>query len=235
MKNKKKYLLVGLLLGIAAACIIIIVMQFRLRGSIKVVPGEDIAGVEAVFYRQDDAQWSADFLGDSQYTMGASGCLVTCIAVAMEMSATGVTVMADGRTDDLGWRKTPGELNQYLSQNSVYDSQGNLQWEQLRKLDYFQVDVYDTVSAELIQECLQEGRYPIVRVRMNGFGNFHYVLIIESSNGMFYCIDPLNPYNVPVPLTEYNNRVYAIRCVYPKYQKTEPETNQTAINEQEDD
>lgn len=71
MKNKKKYLLVSLLLGIAAACIIIIAIQFRLRGSIKVVPSEDIAGVEAVFYRQDDVRWSADFLGDSQYIMGA--------------------------------------------------------------------------------------------------------------------------------------------------------------------
>lgn len=214
MKNNKKYLLTGMI-SIAAAGIIIFAVQFRLRGSIKVIPGEDITCAGAVFYRQDDIRWAADFLGDSQYSMGSSGCLVTCIATAMEMSDSRMT---DDSHDGLSRWKTPGGLNQYLSQNSVYDSHGNLQWEQLRKLEDFQADVYDTVSTGLLQKCLREGRYPVVRVRRNGFGNFHYVLIIESSNGMFYCMDPLNQDDMPVPLSEFNNRVYAVRCVYPKYQ-----------------
>lgn len=138
MKNNKKYLLTGMI-SIAAAGIIIFAVQFRLRGSIKVIPGEDITCAGAVFYRQDDIRWAADFLGDS-------------------------------------------------------------------------------VSTGLLQKCLREERYPVVRVRRNGFGNFHYVLIIESSNGMFYCMDPLNQDDMPVPLSEFNNRVYAVRCVYPKYQ-----------------
>lgn len=215
MDNKKNYLLIGVLIGIAAVSLIIFATQFRLRGSIKIAPSKNIAGVEAVFYRQDDVRWAADFLGDSQFTMKTSGCLVTCIAAAMEMSASKVAAMAEDNAEDINRIKNPGELNQYLSQNEVYDSQGNLQWEELGKSDYFQVDVYDTVSVELIQKCLQEGRYPIVRVRMNGFGKFHYVLITESSNGMFYCMDPLNQDTVPVPLSKYNSRVYAARCVYP--------------------
>lgn len=213
---KKKYLLVGVLFGIAAACCFIFAIKVRLRGSIKVVPTEKTAESEPVFYQQGDLQWSGDFLGDSKYTMGGSGCLVTCIAAAMEMSAAKMPAMTDGTADDLNWGKTPGELNQYLSQNNIYDSQGNMQWNKLRESGYFQVDVYDIVSTELIQGCLQEGRYPIARVRMNGFGKFHYVLIIESSDGMFYCMDPLNQDNVRVPLSNYNNRVYAVRCVYPK-------------------
>ncbi len=217
MKSKKKYILVGVVFVFAAVCIGILAILFRQRGSVRVIPDQDISGEEAVFYRQDDERWAADFLGESQSTMGSSGCLVTCIAIAMEMSDAGEDALTNISADDMPWREDPGELNRYLSQNNVYDSKGNLQWEELRKLDYFQVDVYDTVSTELIQTCLLEGRYPIARVRMNGSGNFHYVLIVESTYGMFYCIDPLSQYDTLVPLAEYNNRVYALRCVYPEY------------------
>ena len=124
------------------------------------------------------------------------------------------------------WLADPGELNRYLSQNHVYDSQGNLQWEQLNRLESFQAEVRDEVSAEVIEEYLRMGNYPIVRVRMNGYGSFHYVLIISSRDGMFYCMDPLSTDEKTVPLSKYNNRVYAIRCVYPGYQRLVLETEE---------
>jgi len=35
---------------------------------------------------------------------------------------------------------------------------------------------------------------------------------------MFYCMDPLREEETLVPLSEYNCRVYAVRCVYSREQ-----------------
>ncbi|MGL5435681.1 MAG: hypothetical protein ACRDBO_09840 [Lachnospiraceae bacterium] len=210
MNHKRKHLFLGLIFGIIVTCFIALMIWYQFRGSVKVIPGEDMAGAEPVFFSQKDIQWAKDYLGDSGYTMESSGCLVTCIAAAMQMSDN-----ITGGDESMDWMKDPGALNQYFSQNHVYDSQGNLQWKQLEELEYFHVDVNQEVSAQIIQEYLQVGRYPIVRVRMNGYGSFHYVLIVTSQNGRFYCIDPMNPNEELLPLSKYNNRVYAIRCVYP--------------------
>lgn len=213
MANKRKYLLGVLVFCAMAVGVTAIMVLYRFRGSVKVVPGEDIPGPEAVFYRQTDERWAEDFLGDSVYTMKSSGCLVTCIAAALQMSDN---VIAGGDGESMNGKKTPGELNLIFSQNHVYDSQGNLQWAQLAGLEHIQVDVSEAVSAELIQDYLQMDRYPIVRVRVKGYGNFHYVLVVAAQNGMFYCMDPLNQDEKLLPLSNYWNRVYAIRCVYPE-------------------
>lgn len=213
MKNQTKYAFLGVMLCIAAMCLITGIRFYRLRGSIKVVPGADIAGTETVFYRQKDAQWSADHLGNSIYTMESSGCLVTCIATAMQMSDLYIADRDGGGLKEI---RNPKELNQYFNQNNVYDSQGNIQWGQLEGLEDIQVNVDEEISAGLIEEYLRNGKYPVVRVRMKGYGNFHYVLVVSSRNGMFYCMDPLNVEDELVPLSNYNNRIYAIRCVYPE-------------------
>lgn len=108
----------------------------------------------------------------------------------------------------------PGSLNEIFSSNGVYDAEGNLQWENLRQLDNgnaYEVEVYNSVSEEILRDCLGCGKFPIVRVRMNGVGNFHYVLVVKLEEGKYYCMDPLE--NNLQPLSHYGNRVYAIRCV----------------------
>ena len=75
----------------------------------------------------------------------------------------------------------------------------------------YQVEVYQDVSADIIDACLSEGRYPIVRVRMYMLGNIHYVLIVGMQDGEYQCMDPLQ--DKLMKLSSYGNRVYAIRCV----------------------
>lgn len=208
MKKRNK-IMVAAVVGIGIAAFVLALTGYRLSGSTKVLPEADIIGAQTVFYQQKDDRWADDKMGTSEYTIGPSGCIVSCIASAMQMGIAGFP------EKEFVWGSDPGELNQYLSQHQVYDSQGNMQWEPLNALDDFTVDVYQGVSSELIQKCLQQGHYPIVRVRMNGFGNFHYVLITEAREGMFYCMDPLNEAATLTPLSEFGNRVYAIRCVYP--------------------
>lgn len=160
----------------------------------NITPCEDI-----VLFRQDDKRWAEDKLGSSDYSMQKSGCLVTCIAAALSMS--GETV-------------TPESLNELFSSGGVYDSEGNLQWENLRQLDRgnsYDAEVYTAVSEDILQDCLEHGKFPIARVRMRGIGNFHYVLIVKLEDGTYYCMDPLE--DELQPLSHYGNRVYAIRCV----------------------
>lgn len=194
----------GLLAAAVLVCLLfaaVVFLWFRLRGGEQVKPLEDgTEGAAAVvLFRQDDARWAEDGLGDSEYTMGSSGCLVSCVASALSMES--------------GGEVTPGMLNAKFSAENVYDGEGNLQWGALAGLKEYQVEVCGEVSAETIDACLRAGHFPVVRVRMYALGNFHYVLIVGAEDGEYLCMDPLE--DGVTKLSRCGNRVYAIRCVYP--------------------
>lgn len=197
-RDKKKKIILGAVIFIL--CFFMMVTGFivlRFRGSKRVYAGEDVVpAAEIIMYRQDDERWAEDTLGDSSYTMKKSGCLVTCIASAISM----------GKEE-----KKPGSLNVEFSLYRVFDAEGNIIWENLRNIGGYEADVFQAVDEEILIECLKAGRYPIVRVRMHGIGNFHYVLIVKAENGEFYCMDPLED-NLTT-LSAYADRIYAIRCV----------------------
>lgn len=174
--------------------VICVVLAIRFRGSVKVYPDRDIfVSDDYILYRQDDDKWAGDYLGESSFTMKSSGCLVTCIASAMKVD--------------------PKTLNEKFSSHNVYDSEGNLLWGNLKNADEnYHVEVFSEVSGDILMDCLSNDRFPIVRVRMNGIGNFHYVLVVKAEEGIFYCMDPLQ--DRVMPLSAYGNRIYAVRCVY---------------------
>lgn len=198
MKNARK-IWMRLILCLAGLSVAIAgVAGLRLRHGVTVRTEEnDSIPQEVICYRQDDERWAKDRLGDSSYTMKSSGCLVSCIASAVSMEA-GQTV-------------TPGELNRLFSGENVYDSEGNLQWDALGKAAGYSVNVYQEVSEDEIDRCLAAGHYPIVRVRMNGIGNYHYVLIVGIEDRNYVCMDPLE--DELTKLSRYLNRVYAVRVV----------------------
>ena len=192
-------------IAICMICVICIALigggavMLRFRGSHVVSAKEEIVPAsEIVLYRQDDERWADETLGNSSYIMGKSGCLVSCIASAVTMAKE---------------EKTPGNLNEEFSAHNVFDAEGNILWDALRNMGEYEVDVFNEVTEELLTECLRDGRYPIVRVRMHGVGNFHYVLIVKAENGEFYCMDPLE--DKLTKLSKYGNRIYAVRCVSP--------------------
>lgn len=127
--------------------------------------------------------------------MEKSRCLVCCIASAVSM---------------MGEEKTPHTLNVEFSGQQVFDGEGNLLWEKLRSIGEYEADVFGEVTSGLLMKCLKEGKYPIVRVRMYGWGNLHYVLIVKAENGKFYCMDPLQ--DGLTSLSLYGSRVYAV-CI----------------------
>ena len=201
MKRKRRSFALLILIFLCVASTFFTLVRFRGSQVIKIskeamniIPCEDIA-----LFRQDDTRWAEEKLGSSAYSMKQSGCLVTCIASALSMESETVT---------------PESLNVYFSSGGVYDSEGNLQWGNLRQLDggnTFDVEVYNTISEEILRDCLEQGKFPIVRVRMRGIGNIHYVLVVKLEDGKYFCMDPLA--NELQPLSHYGNRIYAIRYV----------------------
>ena len=191
--------------GIGIVCVVLLAVFvaglffMRMRNGVKIRAHNEFEIVNDFDrYRQDDEAWAEDRLGDSEYAMASSGCLVTCIASAM--SSCGIEL-------DLG------EMNRLFSDNNVYDEAGNLLWENLNKLDNFGVDVFPQVEENsyiYLDRCLQGGWCPIVRVRMYGIGNFHYVWIVGAEDREYLCMAPLK--DELTKLSEYGDRIYALRA-----------------------
>ncbi|WP_295214186.1 hypothetical protein [Ruminococcus sp.] len=156
------------------------------------------------FYQKDDA-WKSDKLGDSKYTMNDSGCLTCCMAAVLQMQGFSV----DGLSADAD----AGEVNRFFSEHGVYDSEGNLQWDVLEQVTGVSVtkkDASELADGEL-DEYLEDGCYPIVRVRVGGTGSYHYVLIVSSTDGEYWCMDPLEEEETLVPLSDFGGKIYAVR------------------------
>lgn len=193
--------------GIGIVCVVLLAVLLaglffmRMRNGVKIEAHNEFEIVnDFQRYRQDDEAWAKDRLGDSEYTMASSGCLITCIASVMS---------------SYGMEFDPGEMNRLFSDNNVYDEEGNLLWENLDKLQNFGVDVFPQVdknSSIYLDRCLQEGWCPIVRVRMYGIGSFHYVWIVGVEDGEYLCMDPLE--DELTSLSEYGDRIYALRAVW---------------------
>lgn len=197
-KSRSGKKLIVLILGLfIIICAVLIVKVFRPDSGTDVAPQVSSAISErVVMYRQDDALWAEDMLGDSDYTMRSSGCITSCIAAALTMQ---------------GESHTPGTLNLLLSENQCYDSEGNIQWDKVDKLDHFFAHVYSEVSSADIDSCLSAGNYPIVRIRRHGTGSYHYVLIIGTEDEEYICMDPLE--DKLMQLSDHGETVYAVRCV----------------------
>ena len=159
------------------------------------------------FFYQKDSKWENDNLGDSKYKMNDSGCLTCCVASVLAMSRY--------LADDLPENYNAGDVNRYFSENNIYDSEGNMLWEKLENLTGFTVEKTEEgdISDDLLDNYLNNGYYPIIRVRVNGNGNYHYVLITDKRDGEYRCMDPLCNENKTVPLSQFKNKIYAVRCL----------------------
>ncbi len=193
MKRKDRLMLFAAVL--AVFLVLEVAVYLRIRSSIRVRAGETISNAGVVYFCQKDDRWREDSLGTSVYRMGDSGCLTTCIASVLRMEKL------DGAAE-------PKQLNRLFSQNDVYDKDGNIQWEPLCKTLAITVDRKEGMTSAQIEELLERGRYPIVRVRVAGIGSFHYVVIVESREGEFYCMDPALKSQKTVPLSRFGERIY---------------------------
>lgn len=160
---------------------------------------------DAVYFFQKDSHWKEDHLGASRFTMESSGCLTSCIASALS---------TQHQASGIGSSITAGELNLLFSENQVYNEQGDIVWSQMEEaLPDVEVRTYDSVDTDEMEALLAEGCYPVIKVRIHGTGAFHWVLVLGSQDGIFFCMDSLREEQSPVPLTEFGEKGYRMRCV----------------------
>jgi len=204
----KKWIFVAIVV-LAAACMIAIGAFWAIRrrpvAGIEIAPGAEWVCGNPVYYRQNDEEWKSERMGTAADTLGGSGCLVTCLAASMEMQKGAV---------EAGYRMTPGELNRELSENQVYDDRANVLWNPLREyLTEWTVLTPSKADGTEIERMLNDGHFPIVKVRMPRSGANHWVMLVEARDGEYYCMDPLHGADEMVPLSEFGNVVYSVRCI----------------------
>lgn len=164
----------------------------------------DISLDHVVYYAQKDARWKDDPLGDSIYHMGDSGCLTTCLAAVFQMQEIERTA--------LGETINPKTLNQFFSTHGIYDAEGNLLWYTLEEaLDVTTVrkEANELKVGEL-DMLLEQGCYPIACVQTKT-GSSHFVLLVGSQDGVYWCMDPVQQDETAVPLSKYGNSFDSIR------------------------
>ena len=178
----KKYRVVALILAavILAAGGVLCYRHFHQTAQpVTAEASAETAAAETVIFRQKDDRWKDDALGDSAYHMADSGCLTCCVAAALQMQQISV----DGLPEDAD----AGAVNQFFSEQGVYDGQGNLQWDVLEQVTG--VPVLRQDAAELpegaLDEYLADGCFPIVRVKMPKSGSTHYVLLTGSEDQIY--------------------------------------------------
>lgn len=212
-KQKRSQLIAGFLI-LAIFMIILLVVVGSLfaknngeSGAI-LLPEQSIPVTKPIAFMQKDPEWAEDFLGDSKDTMGASGCLVTAIASGLDMQA---------KAENSDFYITPKSLNQILTAAKAYTDGGAVIWEKIRTaLPQTEVYVAETVRGEIINEFLENGLFPAVKVRVGGNGAYHWVLLIGAEDGHYVCMDPLSKNGEPVSLAVFKDRIYSMRAVYLK-------------------
>lgn len=209
MKRNKKSVLI-LLVIICTVGLIISSQIIKNRGGINVKCKEEYpVSPELVHYRQDNDEWKDYNLGDSKYTMQSSGCVVTCISSAISETNNPLN---------------PEELVLMLNEKKVFDTEGNMQWGKLDEISGFHTTVYSDLNPAYIDQCLSQGKYPIVKVhRKSLFSYHHFVLIVGSENGDYICMDPLK--DGFTKLSDYGNRIYSVRCVWYEEEPSLDENN----------
>lgn len=192
MNRKKKYIfiLLGMLI-LLGLCF----EAYKMRGGKWIHATKDFeVSPKIVCYKQKDARWEKDTLGDSAYTLGGSGCLVSCMASIYSL--------------EQNTNMTPQDLNQLYSDHGVYQD-GNVMWEQLASFHITTERLNHGFDAGMIESYLEKGVYPIVRVEVPITCRPHYVLIVGARDGDFLCMDPLDDHITT--LSKYWNRIYAVR------------------------
>ena len=150
-------------------------------------------------FSQNDPRWALELLGPTNDTVGQAGCAIT--SAAMVLSAYGVD------TD-------PDRLNQYLTTNGGFTSNGWLYWEKAAQIapgGQVEKAYEDLPSYALIDQNLLAGNPVIVRLKLHN-GKTHFVVLL-GKDGWDYLIQ--DPARIPAygvyPLKELTDHIEALR------------------------
>lgn len=195
---------------LAVICVVgcagILFLRGRMQKGVPLYPLRETEAGETVYFRQQDDRWAQDRLGTARDTMASSGCLVCALAAGLDMQAARL---------GLDFYMTAGELNEALGEASAYTDSGAVIWGSIpAAVSGTESYVADSVKAEEIDAFLEQGIFPVVKVRVNGVGAWHWVLITGTDADGYLCMDPMAEEETPVSLSAFQDRVYSVRAVY---------------------
>jgi hypothetical protein len=152
----------------------------------------------AAFY-QKDPRWGSEELGNSGDSLARDGCLVTAASMALA---------------NLGFRTDPSDLNKRLTYHDSFTPRGWLIWDGIRKVTGGKAKArfYETVSAELIEDCMADQYYPLVQFILPN-GRTHWAIILESGPYGYRMRDPLRESDKPLIFPHTATKFRALRCV----------------------
>ncbi|MFQ5822676.1 MAG: C39 family peptidase [bacterium] len=155
------------------------------------------------YFSQLDNRWSSDTMVSSSYTIGSSGCTMTC--VAMVFNYYGVHAVQYTFNDYFTNDTNPKDLNWWLKNNGGYTSGNYLVWPVTenysdvasKSVDY-RVDLAQDwsggINASDSQTLINEinNGHPVIVKVYTGLSTYpwHWVLIINISGSNFYINDP---------------------------------------------
>ena len=162
------------------------------------IPGK-YALADRVAFAQKDPRWASQTLGGSGESLETDGCLVTATAMAL---------------GNLGFTTDPGDLNKRLKSVDGFTRQGWLIWSAIDKVTDGEATAryYDSVSSEIIDECITDGFYPLARFILPS-GRSHWAVILHRSEQGFHMRDPLHPSGEPLIFPRNVDAFKAVRCV----------------------
>jgi hypothetical protein len=160
----------------------------------------EIAPLATPHYMQTDARWSREMLGGTIESLGASGCTVCCVSMAM--SRYGIDI-------------TPGDLNRRVAAAAGYTEHGWLKWSMVEAISRGSLDAETPRNPdfETLDDALVNGWPVVTKIRLRGEIP-HWVLIVGKSGVEYLARDPLVDGRL-VTVSERSAVIESIRIVRP--------------------
>jgi len=153
-------------------------------------------------FRQDDARWSSETIGETEDSLSAYGCTIASVA----MAASNLTQS----------EITPLEMERRLSEADGFTSRGWLIWDKVSEATDGKVSAryFDSPNHGDINRCMAEGDYPVIKIKLYD-SIIHWVAIVGTTKDQYLIRDPLigGEENEPIELSERSRDIYAVRCI----------------------
>jgi len=150
-------------------------------------------------FLQIDPEWAGAEMGSSGGTLAEYGCTLTSVAMAAA---------------NLGVDTDPGSLNAALNAVDGYTERGWLRWAAIEQVTggALRVTVYGDPSDQQIDECLQDGDYPVVKFLLDDRVQ-HWALVIGKTEQDWVVRDPLDDTRTLRPLGDLTSGYESVRCI----------------------
>lgn len=139
-----------------------------------------VPSVPIELFNQKDPKWALEKLGTSNYTIGSSGCLITCLAM---------------RLNQLGFNTNPSLINKELTEKGGYESGCNLVF--AAPTQYYPIThelILSNVTMAKVNQYIDRQIPVIVQVDYNPSTlamDQHWVMITGRTENDYIIIDPL--------------------------------------------